>query len=171
MVALQPRSLIGVDLSPAMLKRAAKAVGQNARLVESDCLKTPLNANSADWVLASFLLSYLGDLNSLARETARIARPDALVVFSDVHPATRGYGWRRTFRCAKEVIEIQTCAYQIDDLHKAMHSTDLDLESFDEYCFGDEEKDIFSHAGRPDLYEMVKDVPVLWIASYRKRCR
>jgi malonyl-CoA O-methyltransferase len=169
--ALRPRSLIGVDISVAMLERAARALGLNARLVQTDCLSTPLATASADWILASFLLSYVENLKQLAQETARIARPGARVLFSDVHPATREYGWKRTFRCMQQVIEIQTYAYQINDLHGAMEEAGLELEFFSEYCFEDEEKAIFFQAGRPDLYKTVKDLPVLFLASYRRRFR
>ncbi|MGA3080384.1 MAG: class I SAM-dependent methyltransferase [Terracidiphilus sp.] len=167
--ALQPRSLIGVDTSAAMLGRAAGRLGRNALLVQADCLKTPLDAASADFILASFLLSYVDDVDELAREIARIARPGALVFLSDVHPATNEYGWRRTFRCAHEVIEIQTHPYRILDLHAAMKAADFVMESFSEYSFGDEEKALFFRAGRPGLYEAVEGLPVLYLASYRRR--
>jgi len=65
--ALQPRSLTGVDLSAAMLQQASKRLGRRARLVQEDCLQTTLGADSADWILSSFLLSYVDDLRELAR--------------------------------------------------------------------------------------------------------
>ena len=166
---LQPRSLIGVDISAAMLERAAEALGPRARLVQADCLSTRLVATSADWILASFLLSYVVDLNALAREIARIARPGALVFLSDVHPATNEYGWKRTFRCGREVIEIQTYPYRIRDLHAAMQAAGFEMQSFSEYCFEDEEKVVFLQAGRPDLCEAVEGLPVLMLAGYRRR--
>jgi ubiquinone/menaquinone biosynthesis C-methylase UbiE len=167
--ALQPRSLIGVDTSAAMLERAATSLGHKARLVQADCLSTSLSSASSDWILASFVLSYVKDLNQLAREIARITRPGALAFFSDVHPATNEYGWKRTFRCAEQVIEIQTHPYQIQDLHEAMQAADFAMESFSEHSFGDDEKALFFQSGRPDLYEAVDGLPVLFLASYRRR--
>jgi ubiquinone/menaquinone biosynthesis C-methylase UbiE len=166
---LHPRSLTGVDISAAMLKPAAARLGPDARLVQADCLNTSLGTASADSILASFLLSYVDDLDELAREIARIARSGALVLISDVHPATREYGWKRTFRCAHQVIEIQTHPYQLHDLHAAMKEADFELESSNECCFGDDERTIFFYAGRPDLYEAVMGLPVLFLASYRRR--
>ncbi|MFZ1084089.1 MAG: class I SAM-dependent methyltransferase [Terracidiphilus sp.] len=166
---LQPRSLTGVDVSAAMLERAARKLGHNARLVQADCLHTPLGTNCADWILSSFLLSYVGDLHELAREAARIARSGALLVISDVHPATAKYGWKRTFRSAHKVVEIKTYPYQLHDLCAAMNETGFELESLNEYAFGEDEKTIFVHAGRPELYAAVKGLPVLFLASYRRR--
>jgi ubiquinone/menaquinone biosynthesis C-methylase UbiE len=167
--SLQPRSLTGVDVSSAMLERAARRLGRNARLLQADCLYLPLGASSADWILASFLLSYVVNLRKMACEIARIARPGARILISDVHPATKGYGWRRTFRYAHQLIEIQTHPYQLDDLHVAMQEVGFELTSFNEYSFGDNEKMIFFNARRLKLYEAVKGLPVLLLASYRRR--
>jgi ubiquinone/menaquinone biosynthesis C-methylase UbiE len=167
--SLQPRSLTGVDVSAAMLERAARRLGRHARLLQADCLYTPLGTASADWILSSFLLSYVDDLHELAREAARIARPGALTLISDVHPATREYGWKRTFRHAHQVIEIQTHPYQLHDLHTAMQEAGFELKFLHEHCFGDTEKAIFLHAERPELYAAVKGLPVLFLASYRRR--
>jgi len=169
--ALQPYSLTGVDVSAAMLKQAAKMLGSNALLVRADCLRTPLETASADWIMSSFLISYVENLRKLAHEAARIARPRARLVLSDVHPVTREYGWKRSFRCLRQMIEIQTHPYQICDLHGAMEEAGFELEYFSEYCFEDEEKAIFFNAGRPDLYEAVKGLPVLLLASYCRRYR
>ena len=88
---------------------------------------------------------------------------------SDVHPATNEYGWKRTFRCGREVIEIQTYPYRIRDLHAAMQAAGFEMQSFSEYCFEDEEKVVFLQAGRPDLCEAVEGLPVLMLAGYRRR--
>ncbi len=165
---LDPRSLTGVDVSAAMLERATRRLGRNARLVQGDCLHTLLDTASADWILSSFLLSYIDDLYELARVIARIARSGAFVLISDVHPATKEYGWKRTFRCTNQVIEIQTFPYLLRSLHTAMKDAGFELKYFSEYCFGDDEKLIFSHANRMDLYAAVVGLPVLFLAGYRR---
>ncbi|MGD0831284.1 MAG: class I SAM-dependent methyltransferase [Terracidiphilus sp.] len=167
--ALRPRSLIGVDNSPAMLEWASSTHCVNARLVPADCSNTQLATTSADLILASFLLSYVKDLRKFARETARISRPGSLVVFSDVHPATTRYGWKRTFRSAQQLIEIKSYKYRIHDLHEAMKASEFEIESSCEYCFGDEEKAVFRQAGRQNLFEAVRDLPVLLVVRYRRR--
>jgi len=162
------RSMTGIDLSGEMLKVASKKLSTATRLMQADCLNTPLAAASSDWILASFLLSYLDDVQGFAREAARIARCGAVVLLSDVHPATRGYGWRRTFRCARQVIEIQTHLYQISDLQRAMEEAGFEPMFLHELPFGEEEKDIFFDAGRPDLFTRVQGLPVLFVTGYRR---
>lgn len=167
--ASEPESLTGVDLSAAMLKRAAGKLGFAARLIQADCLNTTLATASADWISALFLLSYLDNVRAFAREAARIARPGAFLIFSDVHPEMRRHKWRRTFCIDQQIIEIQTHPYELDDLHIAMAEAGCDLEQFNEHCFGGEEEAVFVHAGRPDLFEAAKGLPVMFLASYRRR--
>jgi ubiquinone/menaquinone biosynthesis C-methylase UbiE len=165
---LGPRSLVGVDFSEEMLAQASMKQASGVRLVQGDCLATPLPDASSDLILASFLLSYTDDLRRFAHEAARIARAGAVLLISDVHPDTRGYGWKRTFRSADQVIEIQSHAYQITDLQREMNNAGFDPLFLREFPFGDEEKSIYFDAGRADLFFSVQDLPVLFIAGYRK---
>ena len=115
------------------------------------------------------MLSYLNDIQGFASEVARIARPGAFVLISDVHPATRSYGWRRTFSFAHQVIQIETHPYQISDLRGAMDRAGFEQTQFLEFSFGEQERTIFFDAGRPDLFKRVKGLPALIIAGYRRR--
>jgi ubiquinone/menaquinone biosynthesis C-methylase UbiE len=163
------RSTTGVDASEEMLEHAAKKLNSGTSLILADCLCTPLATASCDWILASFLLSYVEDTKAFAREAARMARPGAVVLLSDVHPATSGYGWRRTFPSAQQVIEIETYSYQISDLRCAMNHAGFEHIFLLELPFGEAEKEIFVNAARPDLFERVEGLPVLFVAGYRRR--
>jgi SAM-dependent methyltransferase len=162
------RSMTGVDVSSEMLEYARTKLGAVAHLVRADCMDTPLAPSSSDWVIASFLVSYISDIHRFAVEAARITRPGALMVVSDVHPATLGYGWKRTFRNALQSIEIQTYPYELPELHNAMEEAGFDSAFFREVLFDQPEKDIFLGAGRPDLFTNVEGLPVLYISGYRR---
>jgi SAM-dependent methyltransferase len=164
-----PRSLTGIDFSAEMLGQAMRKIAPTTRVLESDCLRTTLASNSADWIIASFLLSYIENIYDFAREAARIARPGALVLVSDVHPAAAGYGWRRTFRRDRRTIEIVTYPYDAGDLNAAMDHAGFQSTFFQGLSFGEEEEAIFIDACRPDLYTTVEGLPVLLIAGYRRK--
>jgi ubiquinone/menaquinone biosynthesis C-methylase UbiE len=163
------RSTTGVDVSEQMLEHAAKKLNSSTNLILSDCICTSLATASSDWILASFLLSYIGDVRSFADEAARIARPGAVVLLSDVHPSTKGYGWRRTFSSAQQTIEIETHSYEISDLRCAMAGAGFESIFLLELPFGAPEKGVFFDAGRLDLFERVEGLPVLFIAGFRRR--
>ncbi len=63
-----PQSLTGVDFSPEMLDRAQRKLGRRALLAAGNATTLPVAASSADVVLASFVASYVPDLDRFASE-------------------------------------------------------------------------------------------------------
>jgi ubiquinone/menaquinone biosynthesis C-methylase UbiE len=163
---LRPHSLAGVDLSSAMLEQARVKCAPSTRLLQSDCIDTPLHYRSADRVLASFLLSYLSDLNAFAREAARLLRPGGVIHVSDLHPNTASYGWRRTFRAAGTVFEIETHRYTLAYLVESMWRSGLRLDQIAEWSFGPPESAVFERAGKLDTYLQVESLPVVYWARF-----
>jgi ubiquinone/menaquinone biosynthesis C-methylase UbiE len=163
---LRPHSLTGVDLSPAMLEQARVKCSPSTHLLQSDCTETPLRERSADRVLASFLLSYLPDLAAFAREAARVLRPSGAIHVSDLHPNTTAYGWRRTFRAAGTVFEIETHRYTLAHLTETMWRSGLRLDQFAEWSLGPPEAAIFERAGKLDTYLQVESLPVVYWARF-----
>lgn len=160
-------SLTGVDSSESMLHEAARKLSRT-RLIRADCLHTSLEPGCADVILASFLLSYLNDLASFVAEVSRLSRTGSSVVVSDVHPHTRTYGWKTTFRALGGVLEIVTYPYQLSALHTEMAKCGFALSRLQEPSFGETEHSIFVRSGRPDLYDAVEGLPVLFIAEYQR---
>ncbi len=163
-----PRSITGIDFSEEMLAQASMKLAPGVRLVQADCLVTPLAECSSDWILTSFLLSYVDDLRAFAREAARIARAEGVIFLSDVHPETTNYGWKRTFRASQRVIEIQTHVYQIAGLRQVMEEAGFESMFLQESSFGEEERQIYFDAGRSDLFFQVQGLPVFFVAGFRR---
>lgn len=167
--ALSPRSLTGIDSSTSMLAEARKKCLESTALIYASGTATPLPDHSADCILASFLLSYLPHISTLAAEIVRILRPRGTVIVSDLHPDTTTYGWRRTFRSAGDLFEIATFPYTLFDLLAGMHSAGLRLEQIDEPCFGDEEAAIFRENGMLERLHQVESLPVIYLARFSRR--
>jgi ubiquinone/menaquinone biosynthesis C-methylase UbiE len=164
--ALAPRSLTGVDFSEAMLSEAANKCQISTSLIHSDCSATPLPDNSADFILASFVVSYIQNLGAFSREAARILRPGGTIIISDLHPNTRSYGWRRTFGAGDNLFEIETFDYNLSDLMNAMTTAGCRLEMLATPCFGEEETAIFRQAGKLDKLHQVESLPVIYWARF-----
>jgi ubiquinone/menaquinone biosynthesis C-methylase UbiE len=160
------RSITGVDASEAMLAEAAKNCRPSTRLIHSGCTEIPLADGSADTVLASFLLSYVEDLAEFSREAARVLRPGGMIILSDLHPATRSYGWRRTFKSADKLFEITTFEYDLPGLVDAMNTAGFKLEILEECCFDREDEAVFRQAGKIESFNQVEFLPVIYWARF-----
>jgi ubiquinone/menaquinone biosynthesis C-methylase UbiE len=163
---LRPRSLTGIDLSSAMLEQARLKCAPTTMLLQSDCIETSLRSRSADRILASFLLSYLCDLNAFARESARILRAQGSILISDLHPDTASYGWRRTFRAAGRIFEIETQRYTLAHLVDTMQQAGFRLDHKADWPFGTPEAQIFERAGKRESYLKVESLPVVYYAQF-----
>lgn len=165
---IPPRSLTGIDSSPAMLAEAGRKCLLSTRLIEAECTSTPLAAHSVDCILASFLLSYVQDIGRFAVEAARVVRRGGKLIVSDLHPDTPSYGWRRTFRATDGLFEIATFPYTLAALIAEMNAAGLTLEQLTEPCFGEEEAAIFRANGRFEYFRRVESLHVLYLARFSR---
>ncbi|HET8645294.1 MAG TPA: methyltransferase domain-containing protein [Vicinamibacteria bacterium] len=69
--------------------------------VVGDASRLPLASGSVDVVVAALLVSFASDPAALLLEAARVLRPGAALVLSDLHPAASARGWRRSFQDAQ----------------------------------------------------------------------
>jgi SAM-dependent methyltransferase len=77
--------VIGVDASPAMLRRAQRRVpGVDLRL--GDLRHLPVANRSVDLVVTGLALTHVPDLGPVFAEFARVLRPGGHLVASEVHP-------------------------------------------------------------------------------------
>lgn len=88
--------VLGVDLTPEMLERAASHVPQ-ARFLEGDLCAIPAADKSFDLVVCGLALSHLADLRRGVHELARVLKPGGRLVVSVLHPLLAHLGWQAPF--------------------------------------------------------------------------
>lgn len=76
----------GVDLTPAMLERAAARAGVYRGLHEADVRATGLAGGTYDLLTTSLVDEHLPELTPLYGEAARLAAPGAAYVLVGIHP-------------------------------------------------------------------------------------
>jgi SAM-dependent methyltransferase len=91
--------VVGVDMSPEMLARAAR--GQpKAVFREGDLCSLPLETASVDLVVCALALDHVADLSSAIAELSRVLRPGGRMVLSGLHPAAVALGGGAFFQDA-----------------------------------------------------------------------
>src|ERR1700692_3205411 len=112
-----PASLVGVDASREMLQRASAKLGMKSTLRLGSCTALPVQAASADLILASFVLSYLESVDTFARELYRVERPGADILLTNMHPDTAtSRKWKRGFKANDMEEHIQARAYSLQQI-------------------------------------------------------
>lgn len=95
LVAAGAASVVGVDLSMAMLRR-----GSGAGRICGDACALPFRTGAFHVVNASLMVGDVRNLRAWAAEMARVLASGGHIVYSDFHPVWTERGWQRTFRDA-----------------------------------------------------------------------
>ncbi len=162
-----PRSIIGVDSSPAMLAHAAQHFAGDLR--RGSCTALPVPDATIDCVLSSFVLSYLSELEVFADEIVRVTRPGALVLLSDLHPRTaRTLRWRRSFPWSGMEIEITSYSWQLEELRDVFADRGFAVSACVEPPFAAPEQRIFRQAGRSAFLDAMNDAPAIYVLALRR---
>jgi ubiquinone/menaquinone biosynthesis C-methylase UbiE len=159
---------VGMDLTAEMLAQAAAKRGLGGRLARADAHNLPVAAAAADVTLCSFCLSYVGDLYAVFGELARITRPRGLLILSDIHPAAITAGWKRTFRSAGQLYEMNLEGAPQGDPLRAGAQAGLALARVLEPRFAEPERALFEQAGKAAAFEAAARIPALLITLWER---
>jgi cytosine/adenosine deaminase-related metal-dependent hydrolase/SAM-dependent methyltransferase len=171
-VSRGPKIAVGLDFSFGMLERAAGIAELNGNLACGDCCSLPLRDRCADLLLCSLALDHVPDLESFAREAARIADDGAVLIISEFHPEAHARGWKRTFRTGEVTFELEVTPRSLALVNEAMRDAGFRFDDCEEPCFSDAERSLFLAAGREDLFERVRNAgPALYISRYIRASR
>ena len=86
----------------------------------------------------------------------------------DFLPAALEHGWKRTFRSNGELYEVETYPYTTGHLIECAGRSGLVLQELLEPCFDEQELEIFRAAGKPDLFDQVRDIPAVLLARWKR---
>lgn len=164
------RTGVGIDFSPAMLQVADRKPSVRGRLVRADCLHLPFPAAIFDFAICSFALSHIHDgLNQLAEEVARVMRPRAVVIVSDLHREAYARGWRTGFRDSDGACQIQMLPPAAEEIILAFHSSGFECLSHLPLCLGIPERPLFVEAGKAHFFAERARVPAVQVCQFQRR--
>jgi cytosine/adenosine deaminase-related metal-dependent hydrolase/ubiquinone/menaquinone biosynthesis C-methylase UbiE len=165
-----PASLVGVDTSPQMLQRATSKLGTSSTLLLGSCAALPVREATTDLVLASFVLSYLENVEVFAHELHRVTRPGATVFLTDMHPDTAfSFNWKRSFKVNGSEEHLPTKTHSLQHIIQAFQSSGFELLMRIEPGFDIQEKSVFAQNHKLESYNSVAGLPAIYILQLRKK--
>jgi malonyl-CoA O-methyltransferase len=123
----------GVDLSPAMLRRAAielpaYAGGHPAALAQGRVTALPLADAAADLTLCGLVVGHLEALGPALAELRRVTRPGGTLLISDVHPIGPALGWQRDFKAGGQRYAVRHTQHLYSHWHAACAALELTID-------------------------------------------
>jgi ubiquinone/menaquinone biosynthesis C-methylase UbiE len=158
---------IGVDMSSAMLARARGKLRNPGHLLQADCLRLPLRSGVADVTICSFVLGYVNG-RDLAAEIARVSKDSADLYLSEFHPDALSLGWKRSFRCDDQVIELPTHPSSLQDVASAFRMHGFLLARGAEPGFDEPERKMFVANKKDHVYQASRGTPAIFIFHLRR---
>ncbi|HZP06240.1 MAG TPA: methyltransferase domain-containing protein [Terracidiphilus sp.] len=162
-------SLYGLDNSKAMLEVAKSKHLANARLIRAELPSIPIEAESTDLGLASFVFSYVADIDQCASELARVIRTDGDLFVSDMHPDTAAVlGWNRGFSSAGQTYQMRSENRPIAEVVDAFVLNGFSLAACLEPHFGRPERDLFLRYGKSAAWSQAEGMPPIYLLHFRR---
>jgi ubiquinone/menaquinone biosynthesis C-methylase UbiE len=160
-------SVVGVDLSMAMLSVSASRRNCKSRLVRADICDLPFPVSHFDFAICSFAVGHISDIALFACECRRVLKPRASLWVTDVHPEGYKAGWRTGFRDGSGRVEIETVNRTIEELVIAFHQAGFPSAELNQFAFGLAEETIFLRSGRSQSFPDVCRIPAILMGQFR----
>ena len=104
----------------------------------------------------------------MARELARVTRPDADVFVSDLHPEAYTRGWRVGFRLGSIAVQIETRYRSAEDIIHTFCSNGFNCHAKEALWLGQPEEPFFARAGKSDFFEQACRIPAVLVCHFRR---
>jgi len=121
----------GIDLSPAMLHRAAAAscAGAPLQLAQAQLTALPFPDAFADLTVCGLVIGHLEALGPALKELRRVTRPGGALLISDIHPIGPALGWLRDFKADGQRYAVRHTQHLYSHWHAACAALDLAIEA------------------------------------------
>jgi malonyl-CoA O-methyltransferase len=161
-VAARASCAVALDLSPAMLRRAASGLR-----IQASMDQLPFADASFDVVISGLALSHAPHLGRWMREAARVLVPGGTLLYSDFHPAASQRGLRRTFKDRSERVHaVAHCCHSVEAQRAAAAAAGLAVEHVLELRAGIEFVEAFD--GAEAFYRREHGTPLVLVVRARK---
>ncbi len=161
-------TVVGIDLSAAMLGVARRSVRIRDRLVLADGLQLPFQSSVFDFVLSSFALNHIADLQAIAQELARAVKLEGRLLISEMHPEAYARGWRPGFRDIRSAVQVRTVSHPAESVISSFRSNRFAFLRSHDLFFAEPERPIFLASGRGGMFESACYVPAIQVYEFRR---
>ena len=124
--------VLGIDLSPEMLSRAAVNV-PDAKFLQGDLRDIPADDENFDLVVCGLALAHIADLDGAIAELGRVLKPGGRLVISVLHPFQAHLGWHAPFEDSRAQRGfVREYPHRHADYLRAFHTAGLSVRGCEE---------------------------------------
>jgi malonyl-CoA O-methyltransferase len=156
--------VVALDLSPAMLQRAASSPHR----VRADMSRLPFVRHAFDLVVSGLAAGHAQSIDAWMKEIARVLDRRGILLYSDFHPEAARAGLTRTFKdAARHTRVVPHHDHELAVQVGAAEAANLTVEDIEEVRVGFELTESFP--GSEEFYRRWHGLPLVLIIRARKR--
>lgn len=164
----RPKSLIGCDISPAMLARLqGKFPGAATRLVKDARVSFQADA-SIDVVISTLTLGHIADPEPVLADWSRILAPGGCLLISEFHPEALMRGAERSFSHAGRTLRVRNYPHPLADLRRALAGLGLREIGSRERVVDASMADWYAGGGSMETFRAFLGTPIYFALLARK---
>jgi SAM-dependent methyltransferase len=161
-------SAVGFDCSGAMLRVAREKQKLTGRLARATCESLPFRAATFDLAICSFALGHVEELESMARELARVMRAGADAFVSDLHPEAYARGWRVGFRDKSAAVQIEATPRSVEEMNSTFLMNGFECQACESLWLGDPESALFERSGKSHSFAEACQTPAVLVCLFKR---
>ena len=165
--------IVGIDISDAMLCEARRKIKDpSVLLVQSPLDRLPFADVSFDVGIASLVLSHLQVLGPSIHEMARVMRPEAKLLVTDIHWKFYERRWHRTFHPSNAPtlrVAPESYCHSLAEYEDAFRQNHFAVDSFSEPPLNSSLRPCFERSNTIEVYERYLGEPLMVVFEVTKR--
>jgi ubiquinone/menaquinone biosynthesis C-methylase UbiE len=165
---LNPKKLIGFDVSGGMLKRLEEKFPTAKTKQITDDLFQSIPNGSYDIIISTLTIAHIKNIELALKAWSRILKQNAEIIITDFHPKMLAFGGKRTFSHHNHVIAIENFVHYISSIKEILSANHFELITEEEIIIDERLKHFYMQKDALSIYENYKGFPVLYGLHFKR---
>jgi ubiquinone/menaquinone biosynthesis C-methylase UbiE len=168
LMAHQPESLTGFDVSSGMLRRLKQKFPGAQTYQIADNLFEEIPANSYDTIISTLTVAHIKNIEEALYAWCRMLKPTADIIITDLHPTMLSFGGKRTFKHGNIFISVQNFVHLITTIKEILLLHNFRVVAQQEIRIDESLKHYYARQNALHIYETYKDFPMIYGMHLRR---
>jgi ubiquinone/menaquinone biosynthesis C-methylase UbiE len=169
LLAKQPLSLTGFDVSEGMLKKLKEKFPQANVCRISDDLFNNVPDAPYDIIVSTLTVAHIEDIGKALNAWCRLLKPKAEIIITDFHPKMLAFGGKRTFSHNSHRMAVKNYVYHIHTIKSILHENGFSVAAEEEFSVDETMKHYYEDQNALPVYEQYKGFPVIYGIHFRRQ--
>jgi ubiquinone/menaquinone biosynthesis C-methylase UbiE len=169
-LAQQPRTLTGYDVSSGMLEQLKLKYPQAHTVQLNNSNQLPqVESQSVDLIISTLTIAHIENLEEAFGEWQRALAHNGEIIITDYHPETLEKGGKRTFRHNMQTLAVKNFTHSIEEILHLTDKMNWELQRLEERKIDDTVRSYYEKKNATHVFEKFKGLPIIFGMHLRNK--